>query len=95
MKEVEEFIKAIARIASIPMNYAGYVLSKLGDNPELTVLKFHTTAVGDRMVLRLKDDPNWLYEVEIRAWKPEELESESSTFMFPKKSEPVTNQVTA
>jgi hypothetical protein len=84
MNEIAEMIRTIARVTSIPVNYAGYVLSQMANRPELTVLKFHTTAVGDRMVLRFSEDPNHLYEVEIRAWRPEELEPESSTFMFSK-----------
>jgi hypothetical protein len=83
--ELEVFTKALVAWAGLQPNYVGHVLSKMAERPELTVLKFHTTAVGDRMVLRYSEDPNWLYEVEIRAWRPEELEPESSTFMFPVK----------
>lgn len=81
-KALKTFTDALVAWTGLKPNYAGYVLSEMAKRPELTVLKFHTTAVGDRMVLRLKDDPNWLYEVEIRAWRPEELEPESSTSCF-------------
>lgn len=85
-KLLVEIAKGMAALPGVClMNYAGFILSKMLTNPELTVLKFHTTAVGDRAVLRWSGDPNHLYEVEIRAWRPSELEPESSTFMFPVK----------
>lgn len=79
------FAQAMAAVASEPLHYGGHILWEMATkHPEMKVLKLHTTAYGDRMVMRWSGDPHHLYEIELRPVKPEELEGEDSSFMLRK-----------
>jgi hypothetical protein len=79
---VDQFADALVALARLPVHYGSHILWEMATKyPELKVLKLHSTMCGDRMVIRWQGDPFWLYEIELRPVKPEQLEGEDSLFM--------------
>ena len=78
---IKDIAQGAARIAAIPLHYGSKILFDMAKTPGIKLHGLHTTLHGDRMVIEWEGDPNWLYEVEIRPVKREEIDWEHSCLL--------------
>jgi hypothetical protein len=80
---LKQLFAAMAAVASIPQHFGSHILYAIASkHSEMEILALHTTGYGDRMVLKWTGDPNWLYEIELRPVRPEQLESKTESLLM-------------
>ena len=77
MSDLDKTILDIARsrglLNDIHPHYGSMLLFRMSKIEGVTLEALHGTAHGDRMVVKFDRDPNHVYELVLRPFKPDEL----------------------